>query len=142
MLKKILLVVSLFCLIAFAVPALAEYPGGDKDYLEQSQFGVNLLLTGLVINPVDIGYSEFNDSCFGDYGMDFGLYWGGMSIDVLAIQVIGQTQSLGKPCCYNYVSGQQEFRNELILKSPGFNLRMIQESRQSAYADKGWYMGW
>ena len=145
MFKKIsLVVVMLFALIAFSVPAMAVmYDGyyGDDTYLSQGQFGINLLVTGLVINPVDIGYNE-SESC-GEYGwgQDFGFYWGGMSIDVLAVQAIGQSQSMGTTG-YGYVEGEQHFRNAIILQSPGFNLMMMQESSQYGYSSSDWYWGW
>lgn len=142
MLKKIALVVSLFCLIAFSVPAMATMNGEYYDYgdayLNQGQFGVNLLITGLVIDPIDIEYSE--NEAYGDCGWasDFGLYWGGMSIDILAVQVIGQQQSMGT-CGYSWVDGHQCFKNKLSLESDGLKIEMMQKSSQSGWADSYGY---
>ena len=131
MLKKIALVVSLLCIVAFSAPAMAQMPYGNSDFLEQEQFGVNLLMTGLVINPVDIGVSEYeNRPCGRVEGFDLGLYWGGLTIDILAVQAISQHQSINIPGRGGFAMGCQKYNNSLSVVSDGLTIKMTQDGSQ------------
>lgn len=136
MLKKISLVlVMLFAIVAFSVPASAELPWEYSEeahgnaFLAQGQFGVGILMTGFVINPIDIGYSEYEGCEDCGCGMDAGLYWGGMSIDILAIQATGQGQIMGSDG-EGFAMGCQKINNEYLLEGPGLTLKMSQSASQ------------
>ena len=151
MLKKIsLVIVSLFCLVALSAPAaIAECPipfedqaaNGDA-YLTQGQFGINSLMSGFSINPLAITYSETevcdNECCNCDYAQNAGLDWGGVNIDLLIVQGLGQGQMMGSHGEAS-ASGMQSFNNSLSLDNSGMKLNMSQEATQFGTVESSGY---
>jgi hypothetical protein len=123
--KKILLLVALLSLLTVSQAAA----WGDN--VEMDQAGINIFATGIAIGPVE--WSEYEQFCHYSWGEGF--YWGGLSIDVLAIQGITQTMELKNGCANQY------FENKIKLETPSMCLKMSQESYQNAHVKSYSYGG-
>ena len=129
------LFITLILCIAISTPALAL-----DTYYDTVNVPVQALLTGVVIEPLAINqFSEYSDHYYkSDYSSKsgFGLDWGGLSIDVLAVQAGIQMQSMGLEtgCCdrnYSYYNGGSNVIDQSIkLKSDGLTIKMTQYARQ------------
>ena len=128
--KKLLLLVALIATLVMVSPAVADeysYQDGDGD-VQMMQGGINLFATGIAIGPIETSWYE--QTCRRFSGESF--YWGGLSIDVLAVQAIGQTMSVGGGnCCYGGF-GYQSFENKIKLVTPNMTLKMEQNGYQQA----------
>jgi len=130
--KLIITVLAVFC-IAIATPAIGMQSDGGPDccgnsYLEQGQFGVNALLTGIEISPLSI--SEIEECCCTS---EFGLNWGGLNVDMIAIQAIGQRQGMGTMGSAS-VGGIQCSSNKIELHTDTMDLLMKQKSFQTGHS--------
>ena len=150
MFKKIsLIIVALLCVIALSAPVIADCPipfeeqeaYGDA-YLAQGQFGINTLMSGFSINPLAISYSETevcdNECCGCDRAREAGLDWGGINIDLLIVQGLGQGQMMGSQG-EGYATGIQTFNNSLSLDNSGMKLNMSQDATQFGTVESSGY---
>jgi hypothetical protein len=137
MFKRILLTAVLALMIA--VPASAM-----DTWYDQDQFGVNVLATGIKLDPI-----KFKEQT-GRKGHDLTVFkFEGLSIDVLGVQAICQTQS-GNSYNYDgyyyygnygYHSQNQNFDNKISVKSGGLKIEMKQSGYQYGYSQthNGYY---
>jgi len=93
------------------------------DQVEMDQFGVNILATGISIGPIQT--SEYEQFCKYAWGESF--YWGGLSIDLLAVQGTFQTMEVKNGCANQY------FSNYTKLVTPNMYLKMEQNAYQNAH---------
>ena len=100
-------------------------------YVDQDQAGINTMLTGIEIAPVDVTQSEQEDCGECSWNDSFGFNWGGLSIDLIAIQAIRQNQEIGV-YGYGYANAHQQFYNNISLETPTMSLHMSQSGYQNA----------
>lgn len=120
--KKILVILALVLSLCVVSSASAN---GYYDEATQSYFQAQVILTDVVIDPINYSETEVCKDC--SWGQSFS--WGGLSIGMLAVQVQGARQEMG-------TYGQQGISQvqHLLLKTASFELIMVQCSESYQYS--------
>jgi len=127
--KKILLIVAL--IVCFAAPAFAWEEQESWPGVDMYAAGINIFATGIAIGPVQ--WAEYEKGCH--YVWNESFYWGGLSIDLLAIQGLTQSMQVTKGCANQY------FENRIKLETGTMCLKMSQEGYQNAHVKSYSYGG-
>ena len=147
MFKKLSVLFIVLFMLAISLPAMAVgvwdgyYNSWGNTYAYQDQAGINTMLTGIEIEPVNVSQSEQENCGECSWNDSFGFNWGGLSVDLIAIQAIRQTQEIGV-YGYGYANAHQQFYNNISLETPTMSLHMNQAGYQNANASSNsWYWG-